>query len=273
MPRRASNMDARNAQSRVLDDDTLILTPHLPSARHFDYPIRRPCDAQAAHRLDVRTLDSSQITNAVMHELADEHRGEGGMELLEAADLERATDFKSSSKFVAGKRSEKIAGRAQLGGQIRESIAQPGSVFTFEHREKFIAYTVALRRRREIGAVGHEARADSFEVGKERGAANSEQRANKTARSHFRHRAQASHPRTAQQPHQDRFRLVAGMMCECDMARAEAIGGAVEKGMTQFAGALLEIGRIEAEAIGALDHKFQSEPTAHIADETLVAIR
>src|SRR5260370_38848537 len=160
-----------------------------------------------------------------MHELADEHRGEGGMELLEAADLERPTGFESSSKFVAGKRSEKIASRAQLGGQLREAIAQPRSVFTFEHREKFIAYTVAQRRRREIGAVGHEAGADSFEVGKERGAANSEQRANKTARSHFRHRAQATHPRTAHQPHQDRFRLAVGMMCECDMALRVGTGG------------------------------------------------
>src|SRR2546428_529118 len=84
-----------------------------------------------------------------MHELADEHRGEGGMELLEAADIERATDFKSSFKFVAGKRGEKIVGRTQFGGQLRESIAQPRSVFTFEHREKFIAYTVAQRRLRD----------------------------------------------------------------------------------------------------------------------------
>jgi hypothetical protein len=57
------------------------------------------------------------------------------------------------------------------------------------------------------------------------------------------------------------------------MACAEAIGGSVKKRMTQFAGALLEIGRIGAEAIGTLDDEFQSEPTAHLADETLVAIR
>ena len=220
-----------SAPSSMLDDDTLILTPHLPSARQFECAVGRPCDAQAAHRLDVRTLDSSQITDAVARELADEHRGQGGMELLEATDIERATGFKSSFEFVAGKRSEKIAGRTQLGGQLHESIAQPGSVFTLEHREKFIAYAVAQRRRREIGAVSYEVLADSVEVGEERGAANSEQRANKTARSRFRHRAQARHPRAAQQSHQDRFGLVAGMMCECDMARAEAIGGSVEKRM------------------------------------------
>jgi hypothetical protein len=43
--------------------------------------------------------------------------------------------------------------------------------------------------------------------------------------------------------------------------------------MTQFASALLEIGRIEAEAIGALDDEFQSEPETNLANEALVAIR
>src|SRR5579864_1296224 len=43
--------------------------------------------------------------------------------------------------------------------------------------------------------------------------------------------------------------------------------------MTQFAGALLEIGRIGIEAIGALDDEFQSEPETNLANEALVAIR